>query len=331
MKRKFKAASAGSLLIAGLVAFSPVSADELDKVVFGTNWYAQAEHGGFYQALATGIYEDYGLDVEIKMGGPQVNGTQLLVSGRYDMLMGYPIGNITAVEKGLPVKTVAAAMQGDPQALIAHPHIESIEQIKEEGLPVYLAAFAHSTFWPWLKAEYGFEDDVVHAYTFSVAPFLTNENIVQQGYLSSEPFAIEKGGVEPNVFLLSDYGYPPYATTIEATTDMIEERPDVVKRFVQASMEGWKSYLESPAKGNELIMKENPEMTPEQLAYGLEKMKEYELVTGGDAQTKGIGVMTDERWTRIKNFMVEAGLASADLDMSDVYTLEFLPETPVLP
>jgi len=172
---------------------------------------------------------------------------------------------------------------------------------------------------------------VVHAYTFSVAPFLTDENIVQQGYLSSEPFAIEKGGVEPNVFLLSDYGYPPYATTIETTTDMIEERPDVVKRFVQASMEGWKSYLESPDKGNELIMKENPEMTPEQLAYGLEKMKEYELVTGGDAQTKGIGVMTDERWARIKNFMVEAGLVSADLDMSDVYTLEFLPETPVLP
>lgn len=331
MKRKFKAASAGSFLIAGLVAFSPVSAEELDKVVFGTNWYAQAEHGGFYQALATGIYENYGLDVEIKMGGPQVNGTQLLVSGRYDMLMGYPVGNINAVAKGLPVKTVAAAMQGDPQALIAHPHIESIEQIKEEGLPVYLAAFAHSTFWPWLKAEYGFEDDVVHAYTFSVAPFLTDENIVQQGYLSSEPFAIEKGGVEPNVFLLSDYGYPPYATTIETTTDMIEERPDVVKRFVQASMEGWKSYLESPDKGNELIMKENPEMTPEQLAYGLEKMKEYELVTGGDAQTKGIGVMTDERWARIKNFMVEAGLVSADLDMSDVYTLEFLPETPVLP
>ena len=331
MKRKFKAASAGSLLIAGLVAFSPVSAEELDKVVFGTNWYAQAEHGGFYQALATGIYENYGLDVEIKMGGPQVNGTQLLVSGRYDLLMGYPIGNINAVEKGLPVKTVAASMQGDPQSLIAHPHVESREQIKEEGLPVYLATFAHSTFWPWLKAEYGFEDDVVHAYTFSVVPFLTDENIVQQGYLSSEPFAIEKGGVKPNVFLLSDYGYPPYATTIETTTDMIKERPDVVKRFVQASMEGWKSYLESPAKGNELIMQENPEMTPEQLAYGLEKMKEYELVTSGDAQTKGIGVMTDERWARIKNFMVEAGLASADLDMSDVYTLEFLPETPVLP
>ncbi|MFL1407296.1 ABC transporter substrate-binding protein [Marinobacter sp. M1N3S26] len=331
MALKTRATLGGAIMMAGMLALSPVSAEELDKLVFGTNWYAQAEHGGFYQALATGLYEDYGLDVEIKMGGPQVNGTQLLVTGRYDLLMGYPIGNINAVEKGLPVMTVAASMQGDPQALIAHPRIESIEQIREEELPVYIATFAHSTFWPWLKAEYGFEDDVVHAYTFSVAPFLNDENIVQQGYLSSEPFAIQKGGIEPSVFLLSDYGYPPYATTIETTTDMVEERPDVVRRFVQASMEGWKSYLENPAPGNELIMQENPEMTPEQIAYGIEKMKEYELVTGGDAQTMGIGVMTDERWQKIRDFMVEADLASEDLDLSKVYTLEFLPEEPVLP
>lgn len=331
MALRTRVALSGSIIMAGLVALSPVSAEELDKVVFGTNWYAQAEHGGFYQALATGLYEEYGLDVEIKMGGPQVNGTQLLVSGRYDLLMGYPIGNINAVEKGLPVKTVAASMQGDPQALIAHPHVESLEQVKEEGLPVYIATFAHSTFWPWLKAEYGFEDDVVNAYTFSVAPFLNDKDIVQQGYLSSEPFAIRKGGIEPNVFLLSDYGYPPYATTIETTTDMIDERPDVVKRFVQASMEGWKSYLDNPEPGNELIREQNPEMTPEQIAYGIEKMKEYELVTGGDAETMGIGVMTEERWQKIKDFMVEAELASEDLDLSDVYTLEFLPEEPVLP
>lgn len=331
MKNRLTSALGGSLIAAGLLSLSPVSAETLDKVVFGTNWYAQAEHGGFYQALATGLYEEQGLDVEIKMGGPQVNGTQLLVTGRYDLLMGYPIGNINAVEKGLPVMTVAASMQGDPQSLVAHPHVESIEQIKEEGLPVYLATHAHSTFWPWLKAEYGFEDDVVHAYTFSVAPFLNHKNIVQQGYLSSEPFAIKQAGIEPKVFLLSDYGYPPYATTIETTKGMIEDRPDVVKRFVQASMEGWKSYLENPEPGNRLIMEANPEMTPEQIAYGIEKMKEYELITGGDAQTQGIGVMTEERWQKIKDFMVEADLASEDLDLSEVYTLEFLPEEPVLP
>ncbi|MAM00122.1 ABC transporter substrate-binding protein [Hydrocarboniclastica marina] len=318
-------------VVAGLGISSPALASELDKVVFGTNWYAQAEHGGFYQAVAAGIYEEHGLDVEIKMGGPQVNGTQLLVSGRYDLLMGYPIGNINAVAKGLPVVTVAAAMQGDPQAIIAHPNIKSIEEIKEKELPVYVAAFAHSTFWPWLKSEYGFTDEVVHAYTFSVAPFLNNERIVQQGYLSSEPFAMRKGGVEPSVFLLSDYGYPPYATTIETTHGLVEENPDLVRRFVQASMEGWKSYLENPGPGNRLIQEANPEMTDEQIAYGIEKMKEYELVTGGDAATLGIGVMTDERWQKIYDFMVEAELAPDDMDLSKAYTLEFLPDEPVLP
>lgn len=321
----------GWLLVAGLVAFSAASVQAADKVVFGTNWFAQAEHGGFYQAQAEGIYEKYGLDVEIRMGGPQINGTQLLVSGRYDLLMGYPVGNVKAVEKGLPVVTVAAAMQSDPQALIAHPWIESIEQIRDEKLPVYLAAFAHNTFWPWLKLEYGFTDDVVRPYTFSVAPFLNDTRIVQQGYLSSEPFAIEKGGVSPRVFLLSDYGYPPYATTIETTRSMIAERPDVIRRFIQASMEGWKSYLANPEPGNRLIMEANPEMTREQIDYGIRKIKEYELVTGGDAATMGIGVMTDERWQQIFDFMVSSGLVSEDLDLSQVYTLEFLPEEPVLP
>lgn len=320
-----------ALALAGMLAAAPVSAEELDKVVFGTNWYAQAEHGGFYQAVATGIYEKYGLDVSIEMGGPQVNGTQLLVAGRRDFSMGYPIGNIKAVEEGLPVVTVAASKQGDPQALIAHPHVTSLEQIKEENLQVYIAAFANTTFWPWLKAEFGFTDDMIRPYTFSVAPFLTNPNIVQQGYLSSEPFAIQKAGIEPSVFLLSDHGYPAYATTIETTRGLIDRDPDLVKRFVQASMEGWVSYFENPEPGNELIRKANPEMTPEQIAYGIEKMLEYGLIFGGDAETGGVGVMTDERWKEIHDFMLKAELVSPSLDISTVYSLDFLPDEPVLP
>lgn len=321
---------AGSLAVAGSLA-SPAMAADLDEVVFGTNWYAQAEHGGFYQAKATGIYEKYGLDVSIEMGGPQVNGMQLLVAGKRDFSMGYPIGNVKAVEQGLPVKTVAAAFQGDPQALIAHPHITSLEQIKEEGMPVYIAAFANTTFWPWLKTKYGYTDDMIRPYTFSVAPFLADKNIVQQGYLSSEPFAMEKAGVKPSVFLLADYGYPAYATTIETTNKMIDQNPDLVRRFVQASMEGWASYFKDPAAGNKLIQEANPEMTDEQIAYGIEKMKEYGLVTGGDAATRGIGVMTDARWAKIQEFMLTAGLISDELDIHDVYSLDFLPKEPVLP
>ncbi|MEH6491790.1 ABC transporter substrate-binding protein [Halopseudomonas sp.] len=323
-------ALAASLAVAGGLN-ATVSAAELDEVVFGTNWYAQAEHGGFYQAKATGIYEKYGLDVSIEMGGPQVNGIQLLVAGKRDFSMGYPIGNVKAVEEGLPVKTVAAAFQGDPQALIAHPHITSLEQVKEEGLPVYIAAFANTTFWPWLKSKYGYTDDMIRPYTFSVAPFLADDSIVQQGYLSSEPFAMEKAGVKPSVFLLADYGYPAYATTIETTDKLIEQNPDLVRRFVQASMEGWASYFKDPAPGNQLIQEANPEMTDEQIAYGIEKMKEYGLVTGGDATTGGIGVMTDARWAKIHEFMLNAGLVDKDLDINDVYSLDFLPKEPVLP
>ena len=321
---------AGSLAVAGTLA-SPVMAADLDEVVFGTNWFAQAEHGGFYQAKATGIYEKYGLDVSIEMGGPQVNGMKLLVAGKRDFSMGYPIGNIKAVEEGLPVKTVAAAFQGDPQALIAHSNIKSLEQIKEEGLPVYIAAFAHTTFWPWLKTKYGYTDDMIRPYTFSVAPFLADDSIVQQGYLSSEPFAMEKAGVNPSVFLLADYGYPAYATTIETTDKMIDEDPDLVRRFVQASMEGWTSYLQNPAPGNALIQEANPEMTDEHIAYGIEKMKAYGLVTGGDAAAGGIGVMTDARWEKIHDFMLTAGLVDEDLDIHDVYSLDYLPKEPVLP
>lgn len=319
------------LALSGTLLAVSALAQDLDQVTFGTSWYAQAEHGGFYQALATGIYEDYGLDVSIEMGGPQVNGMQLLLAGRIDFNMGYPIGNINAVAEDLPAVTVAASMQGDPQALLAHPWVESFEQMQAEDLPIYVATSAHSTFWPWLKAEFGFTDDDIRPYTFSVAPFLNNENIVQQGYISSEPFAMMQGGVEPNIFLFADYGYPAYATTIETTQRMIDDNPDVVRRFVQASMEGWASYLQDPAPGNALIQQDNPEMTDEQIEFGLAQMAEYGLVVGGDAAEMGIGVMTDERWQATYDFMVEAGLISADVDLSKAYTLEFLPDPPVMP
>ena len=216
-------------------------------------------------------------------------------------------------------------------AQFQHPHVTSLEQIKEEGLPVYIAAFANTTFWPWLKSKYGYTDDMIRPYTFSVAPFLADTNIVQQGYLSSEPFAMEKAGIKPSVFLLADYGYPAYATTIETTDGLIEKDPDLVRRFVQASMEGWASYFKDPAPGNALIKEANPEMTDEQIAYGIAKMQEYGLVTGGDAATRGIGVMTDARWAKIHEFMLEAGLVDASLDIHDVYSLDYLPAEPVLP
>ncbi|MBL34127.1 MAG: nitrate ABC transporter substrate-binding protein [Oceanospirillaceae bacterium] len=329
---KLKKLMIGAAAVVGMVSFTTSAlAKDLEKVTFGTNWYAQAEHGGFYQAKATGIYEKYGLDVEIKMGGPQVNGMQLLVAGRVDMLMGYPMASINAVSEGLPVVTVAGVFQKDPQSIIAHPGIESLQEIADKKMPTYIATSAHTSFYPWLKAKYGFTDDMIRPYTFSVAPFLADKGIVQQGYVTSEPYAIEQGGVKPSVFLMADYGYPPYAETIETTQKMLKKDPELVKKFVQATMEGWASYFKDPAPGNKLIKEDNPEMTDEQLAFSIATLKEYGLVTGGDAAEKGIGVMTDERWNQLYTLMKDEGLLTKDINVKDVYTLDYLPAEPVLP
>ena len=329
---KLKKLMIGAAAVAGMLSFTTqVLAKDLEKITFGTNWFAQAEHGGFYQAKATGIYEKYGLDVDIKMGGPQVNGMQLLVAGRVDMLMGYPMASINAVSQGMPVITVAGVFQKDPQSIIAHPGVESLQEIADKKLPTYIATSAHTSFYPWLKAKYGFTDDMVRPYTFSVAPFLADDGIVQQGYVTSQPYAIKQGGVEPQVFLMADFGYPPYAETIETTQKMLKEKPEVVKKFVQATMEGWVSYFADPAPANKLIKKANPEMTDEQLAFSLETLKKYGLVTGGDAAEQGIGVMTDARWNKLYTLMKEEGLLKKDIDIKDVYSLDYLPEEPVLP
>ncbi|MDY7003431.1 MAG: ABC transporter substrate-binding protein [Cyanobacteriota bacterium] len=297
----------------------------LDKVTYGTNWYAQAEHGGFYQAIATGIYEDYGLDVTIKMGNAQVNGTQLLVGGAIDFYMGFGIEAISAVEAGIPTITVAAIFQKDPQVLIAHPGVgnDSLEQLK--GKPILVSSLSEKGYWRFLQTKFGYTDDQRRPYNFSVAPFLLDKNVIQQGYLTSEPFTIEKkGGFKPVVMLLADYGYEPYATTIATTTKMVENNPDLVQRFVDASIKGWYSYLENPEPANQLIKKDNPEMTDELLAYSLEKMKEYGIITSGDAATKGIGAMTDERWKSFFDTVVKAGVIKPDTNYKKAFTLQFV-------
>ena len=297
----------------------------LDKVTFGTNWFAQAEHGGFYQAVAKGIYQEYGLDVTIKMGGPQVNGTQLLMGNAIDFYMGYTTDAIKAVENGIPKITVAAIFQKDPQIILAHPGVGHDTLASLKGKPIYISAEANTAFWPFLKAKYKYTDDQKRPYNFSVAPFLRDKNSAQQGYISSEPLKIEKqGGFKPFIFLLADYGYNPYANTIETRRELVERNPELVQRFVDASIKGWYSYLDNPEPGNQLIKEANPEMNDRQLAYSLKKIKEYGLVVSGDAETKGIGTMTEERWQSIFNNFVEVGVFNADIDYQQAFTLDFV-------
>lgn len=300
------------------------SADAPVTIRFATDWKAQAEQGGFYQALASGEYAKRGLKVEIVQGGPGVNVPQLLASNAVELGMGsnsFIVMNLA--NEGVPVKAVAAFMQKDPQVLMAHPGTaKSLADLK--GRPILLADASVTAFWVWLKAKYGFTDDQVRKYTFNAAPFLADKRAAQQGYLTSEPYTIEKqAGVKPEVFLLADEGYPGYATMVLATDQMIARNPAAVKAFVEASAAGWRAYLNGdPTAADALIRKDNPEMTPDVLAQAREKLKAYKIVDG-DAGA-AVGAMTDARWKAFYDVAAAQGVYPKTLDPKTAYTLEFL-------
>jgi NitT/TauT family transport system substrate-binding protein len=318
----------GAALLA-LGAIASAHADE--KFIYMTNWFAEAEHGGFYQAVATGLYKKAGLDVTIKMGGPQVNIFQLMAAGQADCVMGSSDLQIMQQrENGLPITTVAAMFQKDPQVLIAHEDVKTFEQLK--GKTILIAASANQGYWPWVKSKFGLTDAQTRPYTFNIQPFVADKNTVQQGYITSEPYAIQKAGVKANVLMFSDFGYPAYATTISCMEKTLKDRKAAVAAFVKATAEGWKSYLADPAPGNALIKKDNPEMTDDQLAYSIGKLKESGMVTGGDAARLGIGVMTDVRAKASYDFMVASKLLDpAKVKLADTYTAEFIKDLKVLP
>ena len=299
-------------LVAAAAVPARAHAQQPDRIVFATDWLAQAEHGGFYQALAEGTYRKHGLDVTIRMGGPQVNGLQLLAARQLDIAMADALQVLSAVEQNVPIVAIAATFQKNPTVIIAHPGVAKLEDLK--GRPIAVSAASNTTFWPWLKQRYGFTDDQKRPYAFSVQPFLVDPKLSQQGFATSEPFSIEKGGVKPVVFLLAEQGYPPYSEVLAVTRDTLAKRADALARFVRASAEGWKSYLANPAPGNALIKRENPQMSDELLAYGHRKMLEYAIVTGTDTATGGLLTMTDARWRQTIDFLASAGLAKPNVD-----------------
>ena len=317
--------------VAALAALSSAQAQE--KFTYLTNWFAQAEHGGYYQALASGLYKKEGLDVTIRMGGPQVNGMQLLAAGQVDCFMGYDVQTMKAWENGINAVTVAASFQKDPQVLIGHPGVvNKMEDLK--GKTILISSAANTSYWPWLKGAYGLQDSQVRPYTFNIQPFIADKNIVQQGYLSSEPYAIEKEAkFKPNVFLLADHGWPPYATTIVCMEKTVRERPKAVAAFVKATMEGWKSYLKGdPAPANALIKKDNPNMTDDKIAVGIRLLNEQGIVFGGDVGKLGVGIITDERMKKTYDLMVAMKLLDpAKVDLKKTYTTQFVRDLKVMP
>ena len=310
---------------AAVVAGTGVAQAQLE-LVYVTDWKAQAEHGGMYQAVAEGLYDKYGLDVTIRMGGPAIDVQQLMAAGAVDLGTGsnsfFPLNLLQA---GAEVQAVMAMFQKDPQILMTHPRDDVSSIADMAGMPIMISTGSITSFWVWLNYQYGFTQDMIRPYTFNMAPFLVDETAIQQGYLSSEPYLVQSEGIDPEVYLIADTGYPAYSSLALVPTSMIDENPEAVQGFVNATIEGWYSYLYGdPSPGNELIIADNPEMTLDKIEYGIGKMLEYGILDSGDALELGIGAMSDARWQEFFSLMADAGIYDAGLDVTDAYTLDFV-------
>ena len=317
-----------SIAFAGLALLAAAApADANDRVRFGTNWRAEAEHGGFYQAAVDGTYAQYGLDVTIVPGGPQANNLALLLAGRIDFAMGLNlIQAFEAVQENVPFVVVAAEFQKDPMAFLSHPGVGFDRWSDLPTATAFVGEEALVSVYQWLRDAYGFRDANVKPYAFNGAPFIADKDSILLGYVTSEPYEIEKkGGFRPNLFLLADHGYSTYSTTIVARRDTIDKNPDLVRRFVEASAIGWRHYLYGDnTQANTAIKAANPDMTDGEIAYSIAKMKQYGIVDSGDALTMGIGAMTDARVQDFYDKMVRAGVVKAGLDVRKAYTLQFV-------
>ena len=303
----------------------PAAAQVSDKVTFGTNWVAEAEHGGFYQAVADGTYKKYRLDVTILPGGPNVNNRILLPAGKLDFFMSAnSLQAFDAAEQNIPTVSIAAVFQKDPQVLLAHPDVKSFDDLKTRTL--FVSKEGMASYFQWLKADFGFKDSQVKPYTFNPQPFLVDKRSAMQGYVTSEPYAVEKGGgFKPTIFLLADKGFDSYSTLIETRRDLIEKKPDLVQRFVDASIVGWYNYLYGDNKAaNALIRKHNPEMSEDLIAYSVAKMKEYGIVDSGDTLKLGIGALTDARMKSFFDKMVRVGVTKPNVDYRRAYSTQFV-------
>jgi NitT/TauT family transport system substrate-binding protein len=302
----------------------PRPARAATKVRVLTYFLAEPTQAGFFQAAATGLYEKAGLDVEIKQGGPQLNGMMLLAGGETDFFMGSGIAVLNSIDRNVPVIAIAAPLQFDLQVIVTRPDIRSFDDLK--GRKILVTAGGRAGYWHWLKARYGFTEDQVAPYTGNFQPFVQDPTIALGGIATSEPYRIRQAGVDAKYFLLAKYGYPPYGGPIVAMQSYVANNRDVVARFVQATLEGWKSFWANPAPAISLIQNANPQADDGWMAYSIATMKELDVIGGGDAATAGIGMMSEERWRQLADFMVQVQLIKPGMDWRSAYTNEFVKD-----
>ncbi|WP_051418136.1 ABC transporter substrate-binding protein [Roseomonas gilardii] len=319
----------GGALLAAPCVLRHARGEGIQKFVIQTGWRAQAEHGGFYQALATGLYRDAGIDAEIRMGGPQVDSNALLFAGRVDLATGTGLTGLTYVKEDVPFVVVATTFQKDTRILLSHAGAGNDTLPALKGKPVLVAAAGRMTYWPWLRRRFGFTDEQIRPYTFNIAPFLASPQISMQGLATSEPLDARRAGVETVIHYLADYGWQDYQQALTASRRMVEERPELLQRVLDATAAGWKSYLHGdPSPGNKLIKAANPDMDDEKIAFSRAIMVKDGLVDGGDAAVNGIGAMSEARWRGFYETAVEAGTLPSGLDMGKAFTLRFVKGQP---
>jgi NitT/TauT family transport system substrate-binding protein len=321
-----------ALGLAGGVLLAPLArrarAQSLDKLSFHTDWRAQAEHGGYYQAIAAGLYRKAGIEVELRPGGPSLNIGQMLLAGRVDMIMSNSFEAFTYVREKAPFFTIASIFQKDPQVLIAHPGsgFDSFEKMK--GRPLLISNGSRSTFWPFLRKKYGLSDAQLKPYNFNMAPFLADPRAIQQGFVTSEAYSIEKElGRKPETLLIADAGFSAYQTTIAISRRLAAEKKELIQRFVDATLEGWSQYLKggaATAAANAAIKRDNPEQTDDRIEHAVMELNARGIVRSGDALTGGIGAMSAARWQSFYESMVDVGVLPAGLDPAQAYTLDFV-------
>jgi NitT/TauT family transport system substrate-binding protein len=325
LSRRIAGLMLGAAAISPAIGLRAARAQSLDKFSYQTNWRAQAEHGGFYQALATGLYKEAGLDVEVRQGGPQLDVNALMLAGRADVVETDAFRTFNFARDNVPALAIAAVFQKDLRALLSHPGVGNDSLAALKGKPILIGAAGRTSFWLWLKAKYGYSDDQIRPYTFNFAPFLADKNISMQAFITSEPYAIRQAGVDPVIHLLADNGFVNYSDILVCLPKTVAERKDVVQRFVDASVKGWKSYLTGdPAPANALIKGANPDMTDDKIAYAIKVIRDSGVVGGGDATTLGIGALNAQRWSRFYKDMVDCGALPGGWDVAKLMTPEFV-------
>ncbi len=321
LAKKIAAALAASL------ALAPAAHAAADKVTFGLDWVAEPEYGGYYQAVATGIYKKYGLDVSIVEGGPEINNAQLLISGRltFDITSNSFLA-LNFVQENIPFVAVAAGFQKDPDALISHPGTGDDTFAELKGKPIAVSSDTRASWWNYLKVKYGYSDSQLRPYGFSLTPFFTDPTDIQEAYVTDEPYLVHQQISKwPVVMMLSDSGFDGYASLIATSEKLVTTNPDLVQRFLNASLEGWYSYLYGdPSPAFAAIQKANPDMSTGLLHYGYEQLKKRGIVDSGDTKTLGLFAMTDKRWASFFNQMAASGLYDKSMNYKAGYTLQFV-------